>query len=64
MRSDAGNKHHCGGLGHYDGDGWPTPLVANDFGTKNLYHNLGRRDGRVRSRMSPHRRACSTTAPA
>jgi hypothetical protein len=23
------------------------PAVANDFGTKNLYHNLGRRDGKV-----------------
>ena len=32
----------------YDGDGWPDLLVANDFGTKNLYRNLGRRDGKVR----------------
>jgi Flp pilus assembly protein TadD/peroxiredoxin len=32
----------------YDGDGWPDLLVSNDFGRKNLYHNLGLRDGRVR----------------
>jgi Tfp pilus assembly protein PilF/peroxiredoxin len=34
--------------GDYDDDGWPDLLVANDFGRKNLYHNLGRVDGRVR----------------
>ena len=34
--------------GDYDDDGGPDLLVANDFGRKNLYHNLGRVDGRVR----------------
>jgi Tfp pilus assembly protein PilF/peroxiredoxin len=34
--------------GDYDGDGWPDLIVTNDFGRKNLYHNLGLRDGRVR----------------
>jgi Tfp pilus assembly protein PilF/peroxiredoxin len=34
--------------GDYDGDGWPDLVVTNDFGRKNLYHNLGLRDGRVR----------------
>ena len=34
--------------GDYDEDGWPDLLVANDFGRKNLYHNLGLVDGRVR----------------
>ena len=32
----------------YDEDGWPDLLVANDFGRKNLYHNLGLVNGRVR----------------
>jgi Tfp pilus assembly protein PilF/peroxiredoxin len=32
----------------YDEDGWPDLLVANDFGRKNLYHNQGLVDGRVR----------------
>ena len=32
----------------YDDDGWPDLLVANDFGRKNLYHNLGLVNGRVR----------------
>jgi tetratricopeptide (TPR) repeat protein/peroxiredoxin len=27
--------------GDYDDDGWPDLMVANDFGRKNLYHNLG-----------------------
>jgi Flp pilus assembly protein TadD/peroxiredoxin len=47
---DAGNDryHFAAAWADYDGDGWPDLLVANDFGTKNLYHNLGRRDGRVR----------------
>ena len=26
--------------GDYDDDGWPDLLVANDFGRKNLYHNV------------------------
>ena len=47
---DAGNDryHFAAAWADYDGDGWPDLLVANDFGTKNLYHNLGRRDGNVR----------------
>jgi Tfp pilus assembly protein PilF/peroxiredoxin len=46
---DAGNDryHFAAAWGDYDGDGWPDLLVSNDFGTKNLYHNLGRRDGKV-----------------
>jgi len=32
----------------YDEDGWPDLLVANDFGRKNLYHNEGLVDGRIR----------------
>jgi Flp pilus assembly protein TadD len=46
---DAGNDryHFAAAWADYDGDGWPDLLVANDFGTKNLYHNLGRRDGAV-----------------
>ena len=47
---DAGNDryHFAAAWADYDGDGWPDLLVANDFGTKNLYRNLGRRDGTVR----------------
>ena len=47
---DAGNDryHFAAAWADYDGDGWPDLLVANDFGTKNLYRNLGRRDGKVR----------------
>ena len=46
---EAGNDryHFAAAWGDYDGDGWPDLLVANDFGTKNLYRNLGRRDGKV-----------------
>jgi Flp pilus assembly protein TadD len=46
---DAGNDryHFAAAWADYDGDGWPDLLVANDFGTKNLYHNLGRRGGKV-----------------
>ncbi len=32
----------------YDEDGWPDLFVANDFGTKNLYRNLGTQGGTVR----------------
>ena len=32
----------------YDEDGWPDLLVSNDFGRKNLYHNRGLRDGKIR----------------
>src|SRR5207244_669217 len=35
-------------MADYDRAGWPDLLVANDFGTKNLYRNLGRRAGNVR----------------
>ncbi len=47
---DVGNDryHFAASWADYDGDGWPDLLVANDFGTKNLYHNLGRRDGTVK----------------
>jgi Flp pilus assembly protein TadD/peroxiredoxin len=46
---DAGNDryHFAAAWADYDGDGWPDLLVANDFGTKNLYHNLGQRGGKV-----------------
>jgi Flp pilus assembly protein TadD len=36
--------------GDYNDDGWPDLLVANDFGRKNLFRNLGRKDGKVRFR--------------
>ncbi len=39
--------HFAAAWGDYDDDGWPDLLVANDFGTKNLYRNLGRRNGVV-----------------
>jgi Tfp pilus assembly protein PilF/peroxiredoxin len=46
---DAANDryHFAAAWGDYDGDGWPDLFVANDFGRKNLYRNLGRRDGKV-----------------
>jgi tetratricopeptide (TPR) repeat protein/peroxiredoxin len=46
---DAGNDHYhfAAAWADYDGDGWQDLLVANDFGTKNLYRNLGPRDGKV-----------------
>jgi len=40
--------------GDYDGDGWPDLLVANDFGRKNLYHNLGLVNGRLRFKDVAH----------
>ncbi|WP_396626774.1 FG-GAP-like repeat-containing protein [Luteitalea sp.] len=47
---DVGNDryHFAGAWADVDEDGWPDLLVANDFGTKNLYRNLGRQGGRVR----------------
>ncbi len=39
--------HFAAAWADYDGNGWPDLLVANDFGTKNLYRNLGSRDGTV-----------------
>jgi len=47
---DAGNDRFSfsAAWGDYDGDGWPDLVVTNDFGRKNLYHNLGLRDGTVR----------------
>ena len=51
---DAGNDryHFAAAWADYDGDGWPDLLVANDFGTKNLYRNrrAPRRQGDVRGR--------------
>ena len=47
---DVGNDHYhfAAAWADYDGDGWPDLLVANDFGTKNLYRNLGPRNGTVK----------------
>ncbi len=44
---DEGNDryHFAAAWADYDGNGWPDLLVANDFGTKNLYRNRGRRGG-------------------
>ena len=46
---EAGNDryHFAAAWADYDDDGWPDLLVANDFGSKNLYHNLGLQDGTV-----------------
>jgi Tfp pilus assembly protein PilF len=46
---DIGNDryHFAAAWADYDSDGWLDLLVANDFGTKNLYRNLGRRNGTV-----------------
>jgi Tfp pilus assembly protein PilF/peroxiredoxin len=46
----AGNDryHFAAAWADYDEDGWPDLLVANDFGVKNLYRNLGARGGAVR----------------
>jgi Flp pilus assembly protein TadD len=46
---DATNDHYhfAATWADYDGDGWPDLLVANDFGSKSLYHNRGRQNGQV-----------------
>jgi Tfp pilus assembly protein PilF/peroxiredoxin len=46
---DEGNDryHFAAAWADYDGDGWQDLLVANDFGTKNLYRNRGAAGGRV-----------------
>jgi tetratricopeptide (TPR) repeat protein len=46
---DAGNDryHFAAAWADFDGDGWQDLFVANDFGTKNLYRNLGSRNGTV-----------------
>ena len=38
----------------YDNDGWPDLMVANDFGRKNLYRNLGLVNGQVRFQDVAH----------
>jgi hypothetical protein len=51
--------HFAAAWGDYDDDGWPDLLVANDFGRKNLYRNLGkqgRRHGEVRGGLFAVRR--------
>ena len=50
MGLDAANDRFsfAAAWGDYDGDGWPDLVVTNDFGRKNLYRNLGLRDGAVR----------------
>jgi Tfp pilus assembly protein PilF/peroxiredoxin len=41
--------HFAATWADYDEDGWPDLLVVNDFGTNNLYRNLGRQaDGTLR----------------
>jgi Tfp pilus assembly protein PilF/peroxiredoxin len=47
---DIGNSryHFAAAWADYDEDGWPDLLVANDFGVKNLYRNLGGQGGPVR----------------
>ena len=46
---DASNDryHFAAAWADYDNNGWPDLLVANDFGAKNLYRNMGVRDGKV-----------------
>jgi Tfp pilus assembly protein PilF len=39
--------HFAAAWADYNGDGWPDLLVANDFGTKNLYRNRGAQNGTV-----------------
>ena len=53
--------HFAAAWADYDNDGWPDLLVANDFGSQNLYRNRGLRDGRsdVRGRRGRRGRARS-----
>ncbi len=48
--------HFAAAWGDIDDDGWPDLFVANDFGTKNLYRNLGRQVGGAVA-LRGHRRA-------
>jgi Flp pilus assembly protein TadD/peroxiredoxin len=48
LDADNDRYHFAAAWADFDEDGWPDLFVANDFGTKNLYRNLGRQGGGVR----------------